>query len=44
MNDNYGVITEQGFVSGEFGFNKLKEEDKKVIKESERKEKDKDHE
>ena len=39
---NYGVITEQGFPAGQFGFDKLNEEANKKIKDDlEKQDKDK---
>lgn len=40
-NKNYGVITEQGFPAGQFGFDKLNEEANAKIKKDLEKDKDK---
>ena len=40
-NKEYGVITEQGFPAGQFGFDKLNEETQQKIKSDLEKEKDK---
>lgn len=41
-NKNYGVITEQGYVGGQFGFKPLNEQDRKAVDEDDKKKDDKD--
>lgn len=43
MSKNYGVLTEQGYPVGQFGYNPLNEQDTKKIKESEDKNKKTDN-
>ena len=38
MSGKYGVITEQGYPAGQFGFDKVKHEDQKKLEESAKKE------
>jgi len=40
-NNNFGVITEQGFPAGQFGFDKLNEETAEKIKRDEQKKEEK---
>ena len=41
MGNPIGVITEQGFPAGQFGFDKLNEQDESKVKDSLKKENDK---
>jgi len=42
MGKQYGVITEQGFPAGQFGFDKLNEEANKNVNKDKKKEENKD--
>lgn len=41
MSNNYGVVTEQGYPVGQFGFKPITEQDKKSLEEAEAKKKQK---